>query len=399
MNHRTWTILLILVVSNWAVARTTLTLPEFLSQVELHSPDLKIEKATSEEALAKAKGIRIPPPMVGLMQMKDGGGTNQGIEVSQELPFPTKISAEKETRKLESDLRKSNFSYRKNEILSEARTTFFEFWSDFEKTEIIKEKRNWLKKHARLARTLTRSDSTAQLHLLGIESDVDMLENDVLEAEASLLKSKNRLKLFAPTINVDQIEPEASKFKNVGGLNKPSSSLSVQLKQTELKTIESQKKLIDQAYLPNLLVRYRGYNGNSITPKSEELMVGVTLPFIYFWQPKAESAEASARLTKAQSEVTKTQVEFDTGIQSLSALIESMEKQLLTLESILLPRAHRRMKLVDNLSPRSMEGLEEHRTVMLSYLDLKLKAVEVRAQLEKSIAELTVLTVSEGEVK
>ncbi len=373
-----------------------LTLPEFLSQVELNSPELKIVKATSDEALAKSKGIRIPPPMVGLMQMKDGGGTNQGIEISQELPFPTKIVAERETRKLESELQKSNVSFRKKEIISEARLAFFEFWSDFEKFEIIKEKRNWLKKHARLAKTLTRSDSSAQLHLLGIESEVDLLENEVIEAEASLLKSKTRLKLFVPNMNVEQIEPKASEFKKPASSGQ-TGSLAVQLKQTELKTFESQKKLSDQSYLPNLFLRYRGYNGNDVIPRSDEFMIGVTLPFLYFWQPQAETAEASARLTRAQAEVAKAQVGYDTSIKSLTARIESLEKQFLTLESNLLPRANRRMKLVENLSPRSMEGLDEHRTVMLSHLDLKLKSVETRLHLEKSIAELMVLTASEGE--
>ena len=78
-------------------------------------------------------------------------------------------------------------------------------------------------------------------------------------------------------------------------------------------------------------------------------------------------------------------------MKSLSLKIENLDRQLSLLETKVLPRAHKRMTLVENLSQRTMEGLNEHRTVMLDYMEMKSKSVETRLELEKSISELMVL--------
>lgn len=387
MRPKIWITFFILNASNWASA---LSLNEFLQQVQSQSPDLRIEKSMNEESSARAQGVRIPPPMVGVMNMKEGSRSNQGIEVAQEIPFPTKILKEKETRKLEAESQKNSLIFKSNEILAQARIAFFDFWSAYEKLEIIKERRSWLKTHLKLARSATRSDSTGKIHLLGIESDVDMLENDVLDAEARLVEKRNSLKVYAPQMNFDQVRPEAPQIEIKKSDHKIKTS-NVALKEAELKAAEANKNLKSQSYLPDLFVRYRGFEGNEMTPRNEEIMVGITLPFVFFWQPQSEKSEASARYARAQAELQKVQVENESKINSLTDRMTALEKQLSTLDSTLLPRAHKRMKFVENLSPRTMEGLEEHRTVMLSYLDLKLKQIETRMELEKSLSELIAL--------
>jgi outer membrane protein TolC len=384
-------------VSNWASADASVSLSEYLSQVQTQSPALQIEKSLSDEASARANGVRIPPPMVGIMNMKDAGGTNQGIEISQEIPFPTKIAKDHEARQLEADVQKTNQIYRQNEVINKARLAYFSFWSAFEKTEILKEKRDWLKKHAKIARTATRSDSAAQIHLLGIESEVDRLENEVLESETKLEEARNALKLFTPDLNTDQISPQAPPLENIQ-IDPKSKSTMVSWKEMELKSAQANHSLKSQAYLPDLFIRYRGYNGNDSTDKSQEVMVGVTLPFVFFWQPQAESSESSARALRAEAELRKAKTDVEANLRTLSLKIENLQKQLLSLQGKILPRAHKRMKLVDTLSPRTMEGLDEHRSVMLDYLDLQTKSIDVRLELETSISELMTL-VGQGERK
>lgn len=386
-----------LLVSSWAAADVSVSLGEYLSQVQSQSPALQVEKSLSDEASARASGVRIAPPMVGLMNMRDAGGTNQGIEISQEIPFPTKIAKDLEARRLESDVRKSNQIYRKNEILSQARLAYFFFWSAFEKSKILKAKMDWLKKHAKLTRTVTRSDSAAQLHLLGIESEVDLLENEVWESDTRLVETRNSLTLFAPELKADQITPRAPPLEMIQ-INPQSKSAMTSWKELELKSALANQSLKKQAYLPDLFVRYRGYKGSDATAKSEEIMVGVTLPFALFWQPQAESAEAAARALRAEAELRGTKKDVETRLLTLSSKIANLHKQLSGLQEKILPRAHKRMKLVDTLSPRTMEGLDEHRSVMLDYLNLQTKAIDVRLELERSISDQMTL-IGQGEEK
>lgn len=68
---------------------------------------------------------------------------------------------------------------------------------------------------------------------------------------------------------------------------------------------------------------------------------------------------------------------------------ESLKKQLMTLKVKLIPRAEKRMRLVENLSARSIEGLDTHRMVMLDYLDLRTKELNARNEFEKALIEIS----------
>jgi len=328
------------------------------------------------------------------MQMKEAGDTNKGYEISQNLPFPTKIYKDSQMRDLEAEAQTENSKYQSTVILTEARLAYIMFWSSFERLQILKEKQTWLKNHLKIARSATRSDSGAQIHLLGIESSYDVLENEILTADADLTEKRNALKIFAPSLDVSEIVPSNPTIFEVSASSANASSL-LKWKKKEVEAKEALESYKKHSYLPDLFFRYRDYAGSDMQAANQEMMVGITMPFLFFWQPKAEVAEARANKMKAEVEYRKLAIEADSKLSTFAQKANSSLKQLKNLNEKLLPRAHRRMKLVENLSQRSMEGLEEHRTVMLDYLDLRMKAVELRVDYENSLKEIVRL--SEGD--
>ncbi len=395
MKFKLMLILVIISVSIQGIASNTLSINEFIKQVQVQSPDLQIDQALSDEATAKASGSQISPPMVGLMTMKDGSGRNQGIEVEQQIPFPTKIGKEIDTRRFDSEAQKSSQAFRKFLIISKARMAYFEYWAAFEKLQLAKEKKNWLKQHAKIARTTTRSDSGAQIHLLGIESEVDLFENEVITADTNFSDKKILLKTYVPDLNLTDLVPKKPELEKVQ-VDPVFKNTLIRWKENELKAAEANQSLMNQAYLPDIILRYRGFNGNELTPRSEELMVGITLPFLFFWQAKSETRQASFRSTKTQSELRKAQIESEATVKSLTLKIENLSQQLSNLEVKILPRAQKRMNLIKNLSQRTMEGLDEHRQVMLDTIDLKTKTIDLRVELENSNSDLMALIGKEG---
>lgn len=365
-----------------------LNIEDFLQKVQAQSPEILVEKFKSEEFKAKAQGIRVSPPMFGFMNMKDSGGTNHGIEVTQELPFPTKITKEKEVRDLESLAQNKNFSYKKNEILLDARKAYFEFWKSFESKKILEEKLNWLKNHVRLSRSIARSNSAGQIHLLASESEQDQLDNELLEVQADLAEKANSLKTYVPDLQTENLTPDSVPKLEILSLEKNQKSFLVDAKESELKAASSVKDLKKQSYFPDLILRYRSYNGNDMSPRNEEIMIGVTLPFLFFWQPQSEVGEASARQQRAEVEVLKAKLTVETLVKSLFEKSKAIGKQLENFKEKLIPRAHKRMKLVENLTVRTMEGLDEHRMVMFDFLELRQKELNARLELEKINIEI-----------
>ena len=115
---------------------TVLSMQGFLDAVKEQSPDLAITKANSSAARARASGIRLAPPMVGFMQMKEGSSRANGLEVSQEIPFPTKIYSERKVRQLDAQAQEENSSTQSATILAEARLAYVSFWNAAERLEI-----------------------------------------------------------------------------------------------------------------------------------------------------------------------------------------------------------------------------------------------------------------------
>lgn len=378
-----------------------LTMPQFLSEVRATSPEFAIEKANVEGSRARASGIRINAPMIGYMQMKDGSGTNHGLEIAQEIPFPTKISQTKKVRDLELEAQLESSQLQEVSLLAEARTAYVAFWSAYARLNIQKEKHDWLIHHVKITRTTSWSDTAAKIHLLEVETDADLAENEVLALESDLVEKRNGLKIYAPGLKVDDlipVEPPLIPIK----YDKHSPSLLVTLREKELHAKEALVGLQKQAYAPDLYLRLRSYNGNESAPRSQELMVGISVPFLYFWQPKAEVAEASAQRMKAQAELQKSKIDLDGRFSSLVKKAESTQAQIKNLKEKLIPRSERQAKLVRNLSQRTMEGLDEHKKVMLGLLDLRIRAIELRVayeELTKNIMKLTGATPAEESSK
>lgn len=372
----------------WSQERT-LTLSQFLEEVRTNSPDLAVEKANVDAAKARASGIRVSPPMVGLMRMEEEGRLNNGYEVAQEMPFPTKIIQDKKVRNLELEAQKERSTYLGASVIAEARMSYVSFWGAFRRLEILKEKHDWLKHHLKLTRTTSWSDTAAKIHLLEVESEADFVENEVLALEAELVERRTALKIFAPELDTESIVPAEPPLVSIQVEN---SSPKVAWKEKELRAREAMMNYEKQSYIPDLFVRFRGFNGNDMEPRSQELMVGVTLPFLFFWQPKAAVAGASAERLRAEAELTKAKVEFESKLSSLKKSAEAIETQIRNLKNKLIPRAERRSNLARNLSQRTMEGLDQHRGVVLGLLDLKTSAVDLRLKHENVISELIKIT-------
>lgn len=370
-----------------------LSLIQYLKLVETQNLNFKIEKANVDIAEARSHGIRISPPMVGYMQMKEGNRLNQGYELSQEIPFPTKISKDHEVRRLELESQKETSRIQKNAILTEAKSAYLDFWSNFSKLEIQKERLAWLKEHVKIAQSLSWADTSAKAHLLEVELDRDLLENEVLSLESEVEVSRSLLRNFAPELNVNTlipVEPESPSIE----IEKNIPSTPVLLKEKELAVVKAREGLQNKSYLPDFSIRFRNYYGNEMSPQSQELMVGISLPFVFFWQPKVETTEASAQRLKVETELQKAKVESETKVVGLVKKVETKQAQLKNLKENMIPRAERRMKLIRNLSKRTMEGLDQHKSVMFALLELKIKAIDLRIELEKNFTELTLLNLT-----
>jgi outer membrane protein TolC len=380
----------LLAIATPALADESLTLENFLSQVREQNLDLKVETAKLNAATAKAVGYNIPPPSVGFIQMNmQGGDSASGFEISQDLPFPSKLAQDHSARQHEAEAQNESRKALSSETLAKARLLYFSLWAAQEKIGLLREKRAAIEQHIKLSRAGSRSDSFSQIHILKAESDVDALENEILMAEQAV---RNKQIEAAEFINADPSrfkplaqEPPPSPLPQNASLEAPHQLETARLTLESLRSRESEAK---GSWFPDLNLRYKQMGATPMFPRYNEIMVGVSLPFIFFWEPHATASSASAQRLQAELEFSRGKRKIDAEKASFLVKAESLKKQIDTINGKLLPRAEKRMRLVHNLAPRDMETLQDHRETMEAFPDLKLKALEYREQYEEAISEL-----------
>lgn len=214
-----------------------------------------------------------------------------------------------------------------------------------------------------------------------------------MASESEMIEKKNQLQVFAPNLNLSEIKALEPKLKSLEANPSGASPISLlEWKKKELETAKAASMLAQSSYLPDFFLRFRQFNSSEMQLENQEVMIGFTLPFLYFWQPRAEVEEARANEMRAEAELKKEQLALNAKLSSLSEKEKSLKAQLENLKQKILPRSLKRTRLVKNVSQRTMTGLNQHNTVMLSHLDLKMKAVNLHLEYERLIKEIAAIT-------
>jgi outer membrane protein TolC len=386
-------ILLLLSSVHFAGAQTSVSLTAYLKEVESENLTLKASRANLDAAEARAVGIALPEPMIAVTQMRDDSGLANGYEVSQSIPFPTKLSNDRQARKLEAKAEAANTLSATREVLSQARLLYISTWAAQERIDFLRERRNIIQQHLKLSRASTRSDSSLQIHSLKAESDYDLLENEIIEAEQSLIEKQIALAEYAKkdSSQYRSLVLKEPPLTQIPSDNQLSSSSQLEAKRLQVEMLGARESEAKSSWLPDFNVRYRDTGRTPMGAGFNEVMVGATLPFVFFWEPNAKSKSASAEKLKAEAEFQKERLNVDSKTSTYQSRAVSLKKQIELIQNKLLPRAEKRMRLVRNLAPRDMESLQEHREGMEEFPDLKLKALDLRLQYEAAVAELSAL--------
>ncbi len=367
-----------------------LSLDQFLSEVSHKSLDFKIENSKSEIAKAESLGIRIGAPMVGFnrMTMSDGDSFN-GFEISQTIPFPTKITSDYAARKNEFKAQNESKLSSQKQTLLNAKMLYLTLWQNQERVKLLIDKKNLLVHHIKLARSTARSDSFGAVHLLKTETDLDILETEI-ESNLQTIREKQfemaqMVSAEPSAFKIEATEPKISVAPNNFSFE---DSHYFKFKKFNLESLKSRETVAKSEWLPDFNLKYKQMEATSTDLAYKEIMVGVTLPFLFPWQPYAGSRQASFKSKLAEYEFEKDQRSFKSEKMTLLSRIDSLKKQLDILNNKLIPRAEKRLKLVQNIVPRDMETLQDHRETSEAYPDLKMKALNFRIEYEKSVADL-----------
>lgn len=383
-------IVFMFIAGNLALANGQIELEDFIRKVRAQNLSLKVESAKVQVAESKAIGLNIPPPMLGINQMNRGSGLiSNGFEVSQVIPFPTKLSHELSAREYAAKSQKESSLVGTNEVLFKAKILFFDLWFLQEKRGVLQERGKILESHIKLTKSSVRSDSFANVHLLKVESELDLLGNEILQYEQSVQEKLLEIAVF---LNEDpaqfKMRVKVPPLSLLPDINSTSESPQVKTVQLNLESLKAKESEMKSTWFPDLSLRYKeiGLPGSGMNDK--EIMLGFTLPFLFLWEPQSQVQASQGQRLRAEYELEIVKKNSEAERITLVSRAKSLRSQLVVLNEKLIPRAKKRMKIVHNIVPRDMESLQDHRATMDVFPDLKLEALELRIQYEQTVAKL-----------
>jgi cobalt-zinc-cadmium efflux system outer membrane protein len=369
-------------------------------------PQIEATQARLEEASGRRQAApSLPPPMVSYNSMGERGpyqGLMQAtLEVSQRVPFPTKLTGESRVRSFEEKAAQSQIQAEKLAIQSAAKAAFFDLYRAREQIRLTEEKLRILENHLSRIRSIALSDRIIQSHIVQIQTEVELAKNELekLRANEQVAQGSLNVSMGAepdhsiPSLDEPPLTELPSGMKEQNAEEKISQHPTIQALHGTVEAFDASTRLAKSDWLPDFAFTFRrNWRYDNVMPSNYEFAVGIELPFLFFWQPNGKTAETSARLQETQAQVVQTTREFK--LQLLKARVDAfnLRSRLTNYTKLILPQAEKRLKIAHSIAPTDMESINEHREAMESNIDLQIAALNVRVDYEKAVAEWEKLT-------
>jgi len=376
MNAQSFLFLLMLFVPLISYAES---IESYLTQVKEKNLEIQVQDQVLEAAALNSEGFNLKAPMVGVSQMRNLEGKSYAFEIQQEVPLSSKLSDDKKKREKLYELQKVESEYFTSATHFEARLAFVSYWASFENLRLLEELRRWLDHHLSFARSISRSDTEMRLHTLEIESLIGVYDNEIINLKSKLEAKKVKLRTLAFDSNYEPGKPILDSVKLLpedAGLSRTS-----EIDRGKLKVAMEELEVARNADLPNLFLKFKKLDRPMMGMANQEIMVGIDLPFAFFWQTRAEKAQASAQKSLADARYKN----------SLLSQADLLQDQLKNLDEVSIPAAEKRLRLLKNLRPRDMSGLDSHHKVFHDSLRLKSQRIDVRLRYEEIFTKWMVL--------
>ncbi len=392
-----------------AFSQEILTLTQVLDEVASKNPDLSAAQAQSQAAEAEVgTEFYLPAPTLNFGTMGEQNPFSTRMEQSwgltQMIPFPTKIAQKRSSLHFRSEAASENLRAKGLEVHAEASKAYFDYWRSQRIYELLQEKLQVLNEHAKRIRSTPFASQLMQSHLLSVQSDIDLTENEIFAAKQEIEVSRGMLNVLMGRNPGSALGlPEEWKLSPLppapsDALIESAAKLHPKNKaaESEIRATEAKLSAARSEYLPDFMVGYRYNQRFDSLPSNHEFMVGITLPFIFPWQPKAQVDSAHFKNAEAQAVQVKSLYDIRLQILRSYSQLTSSYSQVLQIENKTLPQATKRQKISHGIAPTDTESLMEHREAMEKLVELKLRQVDLKVSYEKALRDYQALTISGG---
>ncbi|MFA5156744.1 MAG: TolC family protein [Candidatus Omnitrophota bacterium] len=370
-----------------------------------NNPQIQAAKQRYEAAQARVRLLRtLEDPKIEyeynkiIPDMIAGGTGNAGamrtFQVSQEIPFPTKLFLRKQSAQKEANAYEQEYKETERKVIKDLKDSYFQLFLNDKKIEVTKENLGLLSQFIEIANKKYAVNKTGQQDSLKAQVEYSKLSNQfvLLEQEKKIFQSMlNSLLNRSQDIELSNIEEKSNKAleldeQRILKLTKENRPELRSFKEM-LRKAEIDYALAKQEYFPDFMIKYKRQEKNGGVG-SWSGMLGITVP-LWFWEKQdsfVKEAHANVGVGKAEYQAEENMVLFEA--RSAYARFEAGKKLVKIYETGVLPQAQAALET-------AQRGYE---TGAVSFLDLldslrtlrefQIEYFEALANLEIALADL-----------
>ena len=373
------------------------------SNPELRMSEKKVESADEKKALAAA----LPDPMIGYMMQNVGAPfvwsvgkedmSMQGLIVTQEIPFPGKLSTMGNAAGKIADRERENSREIKLRVLSSLRNSYYVYYLAFKSMEILIQTKDLMKNIQRIAETRYSTGQGMQQDVLRAQLEVSMLLDRIAEEErkketqTSMINSLVGRNPLAPLGSPEAL-PRKALERNIDELASMAQAYSPLLvgKQRMVEQNEFEVSSRKKEYLPDMVVSGGWFKrGDLADVWQASIMFRVPL---YFWNKSTGVRAANAELQSARYDLDATKLMVLSRMRDLHATAKTSEHHLDLYDTGIIPQA--RMALQSTMSnyqvgKTDFMALLDSQSLLLKY---QLMEQEELVNLNKTLSQISEMT-------
>jgi len=264
---------------------SVLHLTEIIEEAKMNNPEIKAAKAYYEAAQLRTSVLRnIMDPMFSI----ENAGEVRMYSITQQLPFPTKLTTLSNFARIESEEYESKYNKKEQDVINKVKRSYAGLFLVHKKIETIEESISFLNQLFHIASHNYSIGKVSQVDVLRAQVELAKAENDLLTlidkrkiAEVRLNTLLNRdvdSKLGIPEeIDTSEITLDIDKLYELTRENQPELKASNQM----FKKAKVMVSIAKQTYLPDFMFKFTQQEmDNSFTDR--KFMVGLTIP-LWFW--------------------------------------------------------------------------------------------------------------------